>query len=211
MWICFLAVGDIRNLVKTVNNLPCGYTGRLDILLNNSNTIVLNRMLVILCVLLHPGPSIKESAELATHLMYSASLPDTAASYMRYCVNLIYGGYPESKDMAFQTALRTRGRGKLYSAQPAASIKRPLEMFSSNYGVSKATDSMRHTLQDPFRLDDRQKTLAMLKPAHRLALNRFWQTGILAPFSLDLKAFNSPNRYCFSTSIFFRLAEISIG
>lgn len=151
-------------------------------------------MLVILCALLTPGPSIDESAELALHLMYSASLPETAASYMRYCVNIIYGEELADGEMSFQTTLRTRGRGKLYSAQPAAGIKRPMEMFSSTCSLSKAMNAMKESLQDPFQIDDREKLLSMLIPAHRLALDRFWKTGILAPFALDLKPFKSPNR-----------------
>ncbi|KAH9479796.1 hypothetical protein JR316_0008391 [Psilocybe cubensis] len=197
--ICMTAASDIRNLVQTVNRLPNGYPGKIDILLNNSNTVVLNRMLVILCALLTPGPSIDESAELALHLMYSASLPETAASYMRYCVNTIYGEELADGEMSFQTTLRTRGRGKLYSAQPASGIKKPMEMFSSTCSLSKTIDAMRESLQDPFQIDDREKLLSMLVPGHRLALDRFWKTGILAPFSLDLKPFKSPNRLMFSS------------
>jgi len=179
--------------VETVNCLPIGYSGRLDVLLNNSNAIVLNRLLVILCVLLSPGPSIEESAELTTHLMYSASLPETGAAYVRYCINLIYGELNDG-EMSFQTTLKTKGRGKLYSAQPAASIKRPLEMFSSTYKLAKAKSNMLDAVQDPFRTDDRHKILSSLQPAHRHAMNRFWQTGVLAPFSMDLSAFKQPNR-----------------
>lgn len=180
-------------MIEIVNNLPVGYTGRLDVLANSSNTIVLNRMLVILCALLTAGPSIDESAELATHLMYSASLPETAASYARYRSNFMYGVVKDG-DMAFQTALRTRGRGKLFSTQPAASIKKPVEMLRSSYPLTKAMKSMKHNFQDTFNLDDREKVLSSLQPSHRLALSRFWQTGILAPFSVDLSAFKSPNR-----------------
>ncbi|KAF8884050.1 hypothetical protein CPB84DRAFT_1817000 [Gymnopilus junonius] len=209
--ICMAAAPDIRNLIETVNALPSTYTGKLDILLNSTNALTLNRMLVVLCALLTPGPSLDESAELATHLLYSASLPDTAASYLRYCVNLIYHSKADSaliraadnnnnntNEMSFQTTLKTRGRGKLYSAQPAASVKRPMEMFASTYTLAKAMGSMKETLLDPFQVDDREKVLAMLTPQHRLALNRFWHTGVLAPFSLDLRGFKAPNRLMFT-------------
>ncbi|KAJ3503592.1 hypothetical protein NLJ89_g8363 [Agrocybe chaxingu] len=198
MKICIAAAGDIRNLVELVNSLPDEHTGKLDILLNNSHAVVLNRMLVILCVLLTPGPSIDESAEVAMHLMCSAFLPDSAAAYVRHCVDLIYGKEFNERDMSFQTTLKTRGRGKLYSAQPSASIKKPFELFSSTYGSQKAHRSMQKALQDPFFTDDRDKTLCMLRPAHRLALERFWKTGILAPFSLDTTAFKSPNRLMYT-------------
>ena len=180
--------------MKTVNSLPAGYGGRLDVLLNNNNSITLNRILVILCVLLSPGPSIEELAELTTHLMYSASLPETGAAYVRYCINLIYGEELNDREMSFQTTLKTKGQGKLYVAQPAAGIKRPLEMFSSTYNLAKATSNMLDVVQDPFRIDDRHKILSSLQPAHRLAMTRFWQTGVLSPFSMDLGAFKQPNR-----------------
>ena len=180
--------------METVNNLPIGYSGRLDVLLNNSNAIILNRMLVILCVLLSPGPPIEESAELSTHLMYSASLPETGAAYVRYCINLIYGEELNDGEMSFKTTLKTKGQGKLYSVQPATGIKRPLEMFSSTYNLAQATSNMLDVVQDPFCTDDRHKILSSLQPAHRLAMSRFWQTGILAPFSMDLSAFKQPNR-----------------
>jgi len=177
-----------------VNNLPKAYHGNLNILVNNTNAIVLNRMLVILCVLLSPGPSVDEAAELATHLMYSAALPETAASYMKYCSNVIYGEELKDGEITFQASLRTRGCGRLCSAQPASSIKRITDMFSSTYGLNKAIASMRETTQDPLQVDDRHKTLTFLTPSHRVALDRFWNTGILAPFSLDLKPFKAPNK-----------------
>ena len=151
-------------------------------------------MLVILCVLLNSGPAIEESAELATHLMYSVSLPETGASYVRYCANLIYGEDSCDREISFQVAIKTRGRGRLYSAQPASSIRRITDMFSSDYSLSKAMASMKNAFQDPFYIDDREKLLSTLKPGHRVALHRFWKTGILAPFSTNLKVFKCPNR-----------------
>lgn len=191
---CPLAAADIRNLIQTVNNIPTGHFGKVDVLINNSNVVVVNRMLVILCVLLTPGPSIEESAELATQLMYSASLAEPAASYVRRCADLVYGGNSRAREISFQVAIDTRGRGKLYSAQPASSIKRVVEMLSSDYSLSKAAASMKNVFQDPFYADDREKLLLTLKPAHRLALHRFWQTGILAPFATDVRNLKSPNR-----------------
>lgn len=201
--IHLLAAGDLRNLIQIVNCLPNSYTGKVDILLNNSNTDVLNRMLVILCVLLNPGPTSDESAELATHLMYSARLPETGASYVRHCANIVYEEDPRDGEMSFQTTLTTRGRGKLYSAQPAASIKRPIEMLFSSYSLARGMASKREVFQDPFLIDDRHKLLSSLRPPHRLALHCFWETGVLAPFSMDLNHFTSPNRYHIILSAFF--------
>jgi hypothetical protein len=190
-----LASGDIRSLVKTVNGLPKNYSGKCDILLNDIDAVVVNRNLVILYALLSAGPSIEESAELATHLMYSAALPAASAAYLRGCFRIIYGDAVGDGDMSFQTCLKTRGGSRLISLQTTTGTKKPVEMSQSTYDLRKGLKSMRDVVLNPLREDDRDKTFIGLKPAHRLALLNFWKSGILAPFSLDSKSFNQPNRY----------------
>ena len=185
---------DILNLVQTVNNLPRNYRGKCDILLNNADAVVTNRNLLILYALLSPGPSIEEAAELATHLMYSTMLPATGAAHFRRCVRATYGQGPKTGQLSFQSCLDTRGRGKLHCMQMATAIKRPLEMFLSAYGADKGSKSVRSTLWDPHRTDERGKFLTSLRPGHRLAFIRFWETGILAPYSFDLGELDQPNR-----------------
>lgn len=189
------AASDIRNVVQTVNNLPRGYQGTCDILLNNADAITANRNLVILYILMTAGPSIEEAAELAVHLMYSSRLTTNMAAYLRRCVHMIYGDCANGgSDMTFQRTFPTRGRGKLSTAQPAMAIKRPVEMFLSRYDLVKAMRRMKDALFAPARLDERHKLLAGLEPPHRLAHVYFWKTGVLSPFSLDLGPFNQPNR-----------------
>ncbi|KAF7345462.1 DUF4470 domain-containing protein [Mycena venus] len=196
-----LASGDLRNLIRTVNSLPWDYAGYCDILLNNTNPVLVNRNLVILFVLLSSGPSIEEAAEFCTHLMYSAALPEAGAEYVKRCINFIYspetGGEPEA-DLSFRRCLDTRGEGKVYAVQPSAGIKRLLEMSHSNYTLSSALQSMKDATLAPDRLDFREKYYAGLKPPHRMAFQRFRESGILAPFSLNTSNFTQPNRLLFS-------------
>ena len=194
MVIPLLAARDIRNLVLTVNNLPNGYQGSLDLLINESDTIAANRNLVILYILLTPGPSVEEAAELALHLMNSSRLTTNGAAYLRRCIHMIYGDAARDGDMTFQRTFLTRGRGKLYSVQPAMAIKRPMEMFLSQYELLRAKRRMKDVLLDPVRVDERHKFLSGIGPSHRLVHAYFWKTGVLAPFSLDLSAFTQPNR-----------------
>jgi len=70
-------------LVRTVNGLPGDYRGKCEILLNDADVVVVNRSLVIPYALLGSGPSIEESAELATHLIYSAALSVSSAEQLR--------------------------------------------------------------------------------------------------------------------------------
>ncbi|KAJ7863191.1 hypothetical protein B0H13DRAFT_2070916 [Mycena leptocephala] len=197
--LCFAASGDLRNLIRTINSLPSDYTGYCDVLLNDTNPILANRNLIILFVLLSSGPSLEEAAEFSTHLMYSAALPEAGAQYVKQCVDFIYasGGEFEA-DLSFQRCLDTRGEGKVYSVQPSAGIKRLLEMFHSNYTLGEALKSMKDTTLAPDQLDFREKYFAGLKPSHRMAFQRFRESGILGPFSLNTSNFTHPNRLLFS-------------
>ncbi|KAF8621874.1 hypothetical protein AX15_007432 [Amanita polypyramis BW_CC] len=183
--LCLVDSPDFLNVVRTVNSLPRNYRGKCDFLLNNADAVVTNRNLLILHALLSPGPSIEEAAELATHLMYSAMLPATGAAYLRRCVRATYGQGPKAGRLSFQSSADTRGKGKLYCMQLSAAIKRPLEMFFSVYEVDKASRSVRSTLWNPHRADERGKFLTSLQPGHRLAFIRFWETGESPSISLD--------------------------
>ncbi|KAF5385773.1 hypothetical protein D9615_002203 [Tricholomella constricta] len=199
--LCFAASGDIRNLIKTVNGLPKGYRGKCDILLNDNDAIIVNQNLVILYALLSAGPSIEESAELVVHLMYSAALTPASAAYLRGCIRIVYGdGASDGGNMSFRSALKTRGGGKIFSMQSTMALRRPMEMFLSRYDLRKGLQSMRNVLSDVLREDDKDRYLASLKPIHRVALARYSQSGILAPFSLDTRSFNQPNRLMYTAN-----------
>ncbi|KAJ6621452.1 hypothetical protein B0H10DRAFT_1945278 [Mycena sp. CBHHK59/15] len=127
-----------------------------------------------------------------------AALPREGAEYVKRCVEFIYDCPAESEgDLSFQRCLDTRGEGKVYSVQTSIGIKRPLEMFHSSYGLSAAFGSMKDTTLHPTRLDSREKYFAGLKPSHRMAFERFRESGILAPFSLNTVNFTDPNRLLF--------------
>ncbi|KAH6888999.1 hypothetical protein BKA70DRAFT_1235164 [Coprinopsis sp. MPI-PUGE-AT-0042] len=186
--------GDLRNLIRTVNSLPRSYRGQCDILFNDPDAISANRNLLILYVLLTPGPPVDEVAELALHPMYSARLTSLASAYVRCCVSSIYGDLTKPAEMPFHRTFASRGKGKLHSTQPATSIKGPVEMFLSQFDLSKALRRRRYTLMDPHTVDNRHKILASLEPAYRLAVMHFWKTGVLSPYSFDLTEFTEPNR-----------------
>ncbi|KAF7289072.1 DUF4470 domain-containing protein [Mycena chlorophos] len=197
--LCFPAGADIRDMIRTVNSLPPDFPGYVDILLNDTNPVLLNRTLVMLFILLSSGPSLEEAAEFCTHLMYSAALPGAGAGYLERCVNFIYGGNGEYEaDLSFQRCLDTRGEGKLYSVQPSTGTKRILEMCHSGYSLATALKNMKEITLTSDLVDFREKHYAALKPPHRMCFHRFRETGILAPFSHNTVNFTEPNRLLFS-------------
>ncbi|KAJ4470184.1 hypothetical protein J3R30DRAFT_3301570 [Lentinula aciculospora] len=200
--LCFAACADIRNLVETVNNLPSNYQGKFDILINNSDPIIINRNLVILYALLNPEPSIDEAAELALHLMYSAVLNASGAAYLQRCLDDIYGSQFDSHngDFSFRISLNTRGEGKIRSLQTVAGVKQPLETFTATvYGLAVALKNRWTVLDAPENGDSWDRFLSRLRPSHRMAFKRFRETGVLAPFSVDTSSFMHPNRLMFSS------------
>ncbi|KAJ7574362.1 hypothetical protein C8J56DRAFT_979466 [Mycena floridula] len=196
--ICFIVSADINSLVSTVNGLPKDYSGRCKILMNDVDSIAVNRNLMILFALLRSGPSLDEAAELATHLMYSAALPAATATYWEECTS-IYRKI-EDGDMSFRASLAIRGGVKLHSMQTTMGVRHPLEMFQSTYSLRSALKSMRDVTLDPAALDNQDLFLSKLKPVHRLAFKKLQETGILVPFSSNTNNFTQPNRLLFTAS-----------
>ncbi|TFK68751.1 hypothetical protein BDN72DRAFT_654328 [Pluteus cervinus] len=196
--LCFPASGDIRDLVKTVNGLPKDYLGQCDILLNDIDAVTMNRNLAVLVALLGPGPSLDESAEVATHLMYSSGLTENTSTYVRRCLYQIYGNGSGDGDILFRSSPTIRGQGKIYAMQTSIGTKRPMEMFFSDLDAEKTNASRKDVLLDPMHEDERHRMFSDLKPEHRIAFMRFWETGILAPFALDASVFSRHNPLLFS-------------
>ncbi|KAJ6465152.1 hypothetical protein C8R47DRAFT_991632 [Mycena vitilis] len=190
---CFAASGDIRDLIMTVNDLPDNYKGKCDVLCNDLNSIVVNRNLVILFVLLNAGADVAEAAELAVHLMYSSALTPAMADYVRHCTETIYGNHGAQSGV-----WDTRGVGKIRSLQWKSDIQLAMKMFRSTYELPGALDNMHSVMWSPERVDYRDRYLFSLEPGHRLAFSKFRTTGVLAPFTVDVRHFTQPNRLLFS-------------
>ncbi|KAF5348674.1 hypothetical protein D9758_006826 [Tetrapyrgos nigripes] len=194
--LCFLGCTDIRDLVKTVNNLPKDYRGKCTILINNSSPIHINQVLVVLYILLcSNGASLEECAELATHLMYSAFLTRPGAAYLQKAIDKIY---ETEGDISFRASFPTRGSGNIHTLQTLMGVKQPLEMFQTSFSFVKGLKRMRNFLSIPEVMDQHDHLFSKLIPTHRAAFKRFHETGVLAPFSLSTDHFTHPNRLLFS-------------
>jgi hypothetical protein len=154
-----------------------------------------HRNLVLLFALLSAGPTIDEAAECVAHLMYSAALTPASALHLNRSIAMIYGQRGWENERISMGSLDLRGGGKLHAIYPTNEMKKVLNMFQSSYGLQEALQSMRSIMLSPQRADYRDRYLSSLSPGHRLAFMRYRASGILAPFSMDLSAFTTPNRY----------------
>ena len=188
------ASGDIRNLVRTVNSLPDDYSGKCDILFNDRDPIVVNRNFIFLYTLLNPIAPIPGAAELVLHLMYSAALSPQAYSQLCICASMVLGSSLDDEKPLADEHFSVRGRGGLHVVFEQDVLKEFLKMPLSNYRLEDAIKNMRSAMFHPSRVDYRDRHLAGLKPAHRVAWNHHRQTGVLAPFSAKTSHLTEPNR-----------------
>ncbi|KAK7036542.1 hypothetical protein VNI00_011475 [Paramarasmius palmivorus] len=213
--IKLLASNSIRTLIKTINSLPKDYPGRVTVLFNSSSSHGedINRSLVILYTLCASGPSIDESAELVTHLLYSRFLTPQQAGYVRSCVDYIYGSASgegegvgeEGSGMSFRATLPIRaqekGKSSLSTIQTAVGPRQLLEMFSAKWDRDDAV----RCIKDEGTKDSWELFLSKLQPSHRLAFQVYRDSGVLLPFALGLdrrrckRVFSEVNRLLFSS------------
>ncbi|KAH6906714.1 hypothetical protein BKA70DRAFT_1286691 [Coprinopsis sp. MPI-PUGE-AT-0042] len=197
--ICLAASGDLRHVVKTVNNLPDDYSGNLAFVINDKSAQVSARNLVLLLILGTISDSVL-AADLALHFWYSILLPPE------------YG----------HRLTHTIGAFKIEGKKSEGCISTPLGAKSSVHLLSNATweDGLAGALADyigpfdfdgeavqrehhrirnnPQRQDHRDRMYANLYPSHRVALGRFRERGIVLPFGAIDAHFASPNPSLFS-------------
>ena len=181
--------------MRTINSLPPDYTGKCDILFNDRDHIVVHRNFIILFTLLNSDIPIPVAAELALEFMYSAALSPQAYSHLCLCASEVFGSYilDDGKPLANES-LPTRGQGDLHVISKLDDLKDFLKMPLSTYRLEDAMKNMRSTMFHPNRVDYRDRHLAGLEPAHRVAWTHHRQTGVLAPFSAKTSHLTEPNR-----------------
>jgi hypothetical protein len=175
----FLASGDLGHVVRTINSLPSDYSGNLDILINDCTTAVICRNLVLLLIL-GTVPNEVLAVDMALHFWYSVFLP------LEYQLRkgLVRSNFP----------LGPRSTLSCYLPEPGPEFRwmllRYLESHLSIEDIRKEYDRVRNT---PTRHANRERKYARLRPAHRVAFQKYRRSGILLPFGEVDARFNKPN------------------
>jgi Domain of unknown function (DUF4470) len=69
-----VASGDLRNIIRTINELPSDFSGELNVLLNDREPFIVIRNIILLLLLGTVSEKV-QAAELALHFWYSAFVP----------------------------------------------------------------------------------------------------------------------------------------
>ncbi|EIN11297.1 hypothetical protein PUNSTDRAFT_42604 [Punctularia strigosozonata HHB-11173 SS5] len=198
----FVASGDLRHLIRTVNALPSDYSGSCTVLMNDHDPVVTSRNLMALLFLAgHLAGDFERDIELVFHLLYSAAVTPDHASSVSFIVQRIFTQAMPNLEGMKNYSCRYDADNDGGTVQATFSVHvfaYLIGMGASTFPWSKAREAMLGVVQAPERLDFKERHLSWLSPAHRLAFVRYWSTGIVLPFGADLSAYTEPNRFMFS-------------
>lgn len=187
--IAFVASGDLRHVVHTINALPPNFSGNLHILVNDLALPVICRNIVLLLIL---GTIDDEviAADVALHFWYSAFIP---AEYIPQISNALLA-FCRNESPVFPLGPRST----LSCCLPPSSKKYFLHFISSSISISDAQDEYDRVRNAPSRRDLRDRMYLRLRPSHRVAFQVFRRFGIVLPFGAVNAHFNCPNLSLFS-------------
>jgi len=193
--LAFVASGDIRNIIRTVNGLPADYSGELNILLNDREPIIVLRNIVLL-QLLGSIPDHVRAAEIALHYWYSAFVPFEYSLQMQAAMRDLMEQM--GRDMTLFSALGSRAT---LSGEVIPDVLAELiSMIRSLYQIGDASNELHRVRFAPSRKDFLHRHYCRLEPSHRLAFLEFRRFGLVLPFGAENGHFNTPNRLLFSPS-----------
>ncbi|KAI5479842.1 hypothetical protein MNV49_002654 [Pseudohyphozyma bogoriensis] len=196
--LAFVASGDLRNLVTTINALPADFNKKITIVLNDFSPVITSRNLALL-LLLGKTPNAKDAAESALHVWYSAF--NTEKSQLGAIELLSKFIMEDCSCSASVTGSTSVGASSRLIANLPASVLRYITSLmgsSSNYKLADASNEFSRIMLAPSRVDYRDRSLAPLKPSHRLSIFDFRRFGLVLPFGALNAHFNIPNRFLFS-------------
>ncbi|GJE94087.1 DUF4470 domain-containing protein [Phanerochaete sordida] len=192
MNLAFIASGDLRNVMETVNGLPQDFAGTLKVVMNDRDVYVTLRNIIMLEILART-PNKRRAADIVLHLWYSAFLPD------EYDVEITAIGM----DLATATgALHVElGSNAALDADISDELRALcslLLVFSRGYGADHAMQELTRVRFNSDRVDFRHRQWLRCEPSHRLALLEYTKYGLVLPFGAHKAHFKNPNRFLFS-------------
>lgn len=181
------ASGDLRNMVKTVNDLPDDYTGRCTFVANDFDLDIVARNTILLMIAQHIP--VEEAVPVMIHLWYSARLPTTILDVIQNTI------LPLVEDVCTKIANKpdTVPLGKTFKITTGQSIR--IVLTKSDWNRFKAyftlpaglnPDTVRamrqNAVYNPARRDNLHKGFYTFWPALRMCADKFRRDGILLPY-----------------------------
>ncbi|EDR07431.1 uncharacterized protein LACBIDRAFT_298608 [Laccaria bicolor S238N-H82] len=194
--LAFVASGDLRHVIRTVNSLPPDFSGNLNILVNDRCLPIVCRNIILLLIL---GTISDEhlAADVALHFWYSTFMPHEYR--MRISAMFTSLILPQTTPGSPIICSCPLGRNSTISFSLPNEAMRYFAYYSSmDVSISQVQDEYDRIRNAPSRRDFRERMYAKLKPPHRVAFHEFRRFGIVLPFGALNAHFNVPNLSLFS-------------
>ncbi|RDW81293.1 uncharacterized protein DSM5745_04850 [Aspergillus mulundensis] len=200
--ILFAASGDLRNLVKTIGQLPDTYRGSLEITLNDRDIDVVARNLILIYIAI-AGNHLASSIDSIIHIWYSALVRELELIILHHKLRpMVQAACSEIKNNPYydeprSTFARTWGIGKyslkLWLNKP--SWNSLLSRLDVPLGLTaeRAQQMRTASLVNPAAVDYFERFMCLQPPSHRVASKKFQYDGLLLPFGSSRQEFQVPN------------------
>lgn len=193
----FLASSDLRNVVKTVVDIPQSYKGTCEIVLNDEDNWLVSRNVILLLVALVYDP--EEAAETLLHLWYSALIPKAMLQTLRSKVlPLVETVSNKSKDRTPEALVSkkwTFGSSSLRLVLQKHYWDVLLQYFENRDYLSllDARRARAATTLAPDAKDYIERQLYTFNRITRRGHMKFRADGLLLPFGSSIRDFDTPN------------------
>ncbi|KAJ5970760.1 uncharacterized protein N7479_000678 [Penicillium vulpinum] len=202
------ASGDLRNVVKTIADLPDSFQQKLHVSINDRDHVVVVRNVILLLLALDAtsaaspkAGNVQDISEVLIHLWYSSFIPERVLDHLqKRVIPLISDAYDKASTLRpgalmskmwhfpSQKSLRVELRREEW-----LKVKEFCEVLKTlTYEKARAT-RLSVTLA-PQRTDYRERWhFKELSPPIRVARQRFQEDGLLLPFGHPRIGFHIPN------------------
>jgi hypothetical protein len=201
--LMFAASGDLRNVIKTVADLPDTYNQKLTIIVSDGDFDITARNVILLLLLTLESDDVgrDQIVDCMIHVWYSAFLRQSdlelLQTHVRPMVQTVVNNIRHKEPSALMRKSWVNAQsGRVISvALQRAEWEKLLLYFEHPAQMSwEVASVLRRTITEaPLQKDNRECGLFMKRPRHRVPLVRFIKEGILLPFSASRQDFRVPN------------------
>jgi hypothetical protein len=193
-----IASGDLRNLVKTMAQLPRRYNQPISITMNDRDIDVVARNIILLLIALTAQEN-DETIDCMIHIWYSAFIRKSDFDILNQRVRpLIESVCDKIKNKPANSVLGktwTFGERSFRLVLEKSSWDKLLSFLDVPGGLTakKANEIRTAVTLAESRVDYRDRSFLFLPSSHRIARYRFRQNGLLLPFGASRREFQQPN------------------
>jgi hypothetical protein len=193
-----IASGDVRNVVKTIAQLPASYSRTVDVTLNDFDLDVVARNAIMLLIALVVDNT-DEAVDCIIHVWYSALIRKSHLEILQQRIRPLVEEVCDKTKAKNPRSLLGKtwrfGRHSLRLVLAQSVWSRLLSYMDVPPGLDaeNANRIRRAVTLAEARQDYRDRHLLLNSPSHRIAKHRFREDGLLLPFGSRRDEFVEPN------------------